>query len=35
MRLRLGQKQDTGGKLALSSNADQRILEALLGILTS
>ena len=30
MRLRLGQKQDTGGKLALSGNADQRILEALL-----
>jgi RNA polymerase sigma factor (sigma-70 family) len=30
MHLRLGQKQDTGGKLALSGNADQRILEALL-----
>jgi anhydro-N-acetylmuramic acid kinase len=30
MHLRLGQKQDTGGKLALSSNADQRIFEALL-----
>ena len=35
MRLRLGQKQDTGGKLVLSGNVDQRILEALLGILTS